>query len=497
MGIIQKQTLKGTFYAYLGVAVGFLTSGILFPRILSPNEIGLINLLVAFSVIFMQVASLGFNSVIGRLFPYFRDSKKGHNGFLPVALIVSFTGLVITLAAFLLVRPMILVNNQDKSELLIDYINYVIPLIIFTLFFNLLDAYNKAIYDAVLGIFLKEFLQRVFIILSLLLFFFDWISIHQFFQLYIISLSLPTIILLLILLKRGEFRLVPVNREIFSKPMLKEMLRLCVYGFISGLSIFVVVQIDKILVNKFLGLAATGIYATNYFFATLVIIPSRSLIKISTTIIADAWKAMNLANILLVYKKSVINQGIIGLLIFIGIWANIDNIYRIIPEEYAEGRMVIFYISIANLIQMFSGVVGTVIGTSKYYRVLTVFVLVFLVCIVILSLILIPLLGITGAAVAIAISTFIFSLLRFLFVLFKFKMNPYNKRMLILLLIATVSYFCGNIIPKADNIIVDIFLRSSVIVAIYLPAVYFAGISEDVHTITRNLINRVISLLKK
>jgi O-antigen/teichoic acid export membrane protein len=497
MGLIQKQTLKGTLYTYMGVLVGFMTSGILFPRILSPNEIGLINLLVAFSVIFMQVASLGFNSVIGRLFPYFRNSHTGHNGFLVIAIAVSITGLTISFIAFGLMRPSLLENNQENSELLLSYIDYIIPLVVFTLIFNLFDSYNKALYDAVLGTMLKEMAQRIFIIIVLLFYYFNIVTVHQFFQLYVVALSMPAVILLLVLVKRGEFRLVPVNREVFTKRMVKEMLQLSLFGFVSGLSIFVVAQIDKILVNRFLGIAATGIYATNFFFATLVIIPSRTLIKISTTFIADAWKERNLTNILVVYKKSVINQGIIGLLIFIGLWANIDNIYRVIPGEYAEGRMVILLISIANLIQMLSGVVGTIIGTSRHFRVLTLFVFIFMALIILFSFLLIPIWGITGAALAVAISTLVFSLLRLFFVMVKYKMNPYTLQTIVLLLIAGISYLGSLLIPEMESLVADIIIRSTVILAVYLPAVYLTKISEDVNQIVEDVFTKLRSHLKK
>ncbi len=497
MGLIQKQTLKGTFYSYLGVAVGFITTGLLFPRILSTEVIGLINLLIAYSVIFAQVGSLGFNSVINRLFPYFRNSKNGHNGFFIIAISFSFIGLLLVISLFFFIKPILLRNNIENSELFVQYIHYLIPLIIFFLFFNLLDAYNKAIYDVVLGTFLKEFVLRLFILTALILFIFNWIGLHLFIQLYILAWLLPTVILLVILIRRGDFRFTSINREVFTRKMMLDILNVCFYGFIFGLGSFMVFQIDKILVNKFLGIAATGIYATNYFFATMVIIPSRALLKISTTVIADAWKVMNIENILLVYQKSVINQGIIGLLIFLGLWVNIDNIYHIIPIEYAEGRMVIFYIAAANLFQMFSGVAGTIIGTSKYYRIQTLFIIIFLACLVGLNLILIPKLGITGAALSFAIAIFFYTILRYFYILFTFKMNPYNNKFLYLLLISGGVYLLSEIIPEMSNFIIDIIVRSSAVLIIYVSAIYVAKISVEVNTIIQSILLKIRQYLTK
>ena len=46
------------------------------------------------------------------------------------------------------------------------------------------------------------------------------------------------------------------------------------------------------------------------------------------------------------YAKSTINQLIVGELLFLGIWANIHNIFKILPAEYEAGKYVIFFIGI-------------------------------------------------------------------------------------------------------------------------------------------------------
>jgi len=76
------------------------------------------------------------------------------------------------------------------------------------------------------------------------------------------------------------------------------------------------------------------------------------------------------------------------------------------------------------------------------------------------NLIFIPKYGITGAAMASAISIFLFNTIRFFFLLYVFKIQPFSfstiKVLLIFLLTLLVSYFIS---PLAD-FIVDIVLRS-------------------------------------
>ena len=63
MGIIQKQAIRGSFYNYLGIGVGFINAIILAPHILTSEQIGLVNILVTYSLPFVQFGTLGFIAV--------------------------------------------------------------------------------------------------------------------------------------------------------------------------------------------------------------------------------------------------------------------------------------------------------------------------------------------------------------------------------------------------------------------------------------------------
>lgn len=131
MGIIVKQSIKGTFWSYAGVVIGFVTTGLLFPRFLSKELIGLLSLLISFSVIFTQLSTLGINGVTARLFPYFRNSKNNHNGYLFISSVVILVGFTITMTFFGLFYPQFIHANIEKSELLSEYAYLIAPLTFF------------------------------------------------------------------------------------------------------------------------------------------------------------------------------------------------------------------------------------------------------------------------------------------------------------------------------------------------------------------------------
>lgn len=481
MGIIQKQTIKGTIYTYLGVALGFVNIGLLTPKIFSPDQIGLTSILVAISVIFAQFSSLGINNVTTRLFPYFRDEKKNNNGYLFILLMVVIIGFSLSLLVFYFLKPMIIQDNIHKSALIVKYINYLVPLILFTLIFNVLDVYNKALYDAVLGTFLKEFVFRIFNFIIIILFYFDIIDFDNFVLLYVIALSVPAVVIIFFLIKRKQFSLRPKFSYI-KRNMAKIMFSVGLFGIIAGLSGIAIINIDKLMVNHIMDLKAAGIYSITFFFGSLIIIPSRALKKISSTLISDAWKDNDTEVINKIYYKSSINQFIIGSLIFIGVWANIDNVFRIIlPPEFISGKYVIFFIGLANLFEMISGVSGNIIQTSKKYKYQTYFMMILVFFVIITNYIFIPLYGLKGAAIASAISTFIFVSMRYVFVLRTFNMQPLKINHIFVVIISLISYFVADVIPLFNNVIFDIIIRSGLIVIIYGILTIFLKVSDDIN----------------
>ncbi|MDD4108718.1 MAG: oligosaccharide flippase family protein [Prolixibacteraceae bacterium] len=485
MGIIIKQSIKGSIWSYLGVAIGFVTTAYLFPNYLSTDTIGLFGLLLAWSALFAQFSSLGFHGITARLFPYFRNKQKGHNGYLFVAFVVMSTGFLLFLIFFLFFKPFLVESNLEKSKMFADYIDLLIPLTLFVLLFVQLDIFNKLLYNAVFGTFLQEFFQRILIFAVTLLFVFNVLNLHQFILAYTIAVCAKTVVLFVYLLVQGEVSVKPQLNFIHPK-LRKEMVSVAAYSILTGLGGSLVFNIDKIIINQMLGLSSTGIYTIAFFFGTLVIIPSRPLLRITGTLIADAWKKNDLAYIGDVYKKSCLNQFIIGAFLFGGLWINIDNILIILGPEYTDAKWVIFFIGIGYLIDMATGANAQIIAFSKYYKMAFYFILVLLILVIGIMYFFIPVWGITGAAVAISLAFFINNILRYLFIWWKYKMQPFNYKNFMIILFLVIAYFSCAVMPQL-NLIFDLILRSFLFIIVYGLLIIISRISDDVNPIVKKL----------
>jgi O-antigen/teichoic acid export membrane protein len=488
MGIIERQTVKGSFYSYIGVALGFITVGLLWPRFLEPEEIGLINFFVAISAILAQVGSLGINSVCVRLFPEFRDPSRKHNGFLSLGLLFLAVGTVIILAYYLVFREKIIENNTEKSFLVANYVYFIVPYTVATLLFTFFESLYRLIYNAVIGVFLKEF---VFRLLNLILYAWTAFSFKLFLNIYFIIFSIPSLVLIIALARTRQFNL-SFRLNYISKDLGRSVADVSFFGMVAGMGTIAISSIDKIMINHYIDLEATGIYSIAFLFGTIISLPSRPLTKIASTIVAESWKKDDLENIRVIYAKSCINQMIFAGLIFLLVWLNVDLVFLVIPGKYEAGKMVILFMSLSNLVLMATGMNGMIVTASKYYRVHSLFVFIFLIVVVLTNILFIPKWGITGAAIAALISNVGYNLMRVWFLWWKFRMQPYNYRNLVVVLLLLASILAGTWLQGVEHWLVRTALICLSILLIYLVPIFAFRISKDLNSSMINIYHRVL-----
>ncbi len=477
MGVIQQQTIKGTFYSFLGVIIGFINLVIISPIVFSTEQIGLTQVMVAISSILAQIGSLGFNNITNRLFPFFRSKSKGHNGYLSLAFLVSGVGYALCLLFMIIHMPAFIENNRGESELLSEYAFYIPVLIGITMLFNLLDNYCKVLFNAVLGTMLRELILRLLFLFLLIAFSLGFIDFRQYMFIYVIIQFIPIIVFVIYLISTGNF-IFTRFRNMMTPDMIKQMSSLALFGILAGLSGIAVTNIDKYMVNNYEGLSDAGIYSIAVYFASLILIPARSLGKIAIPVMSEAWKDNNLKQIDEIYYKSSINQLIIGLLIFIGVTANIDNIFRILPPEYSKGGATIIIFGLANLISASAGVSKIILSTSSHYKYMTYLMLILILMVIISNVIFIPIFGITGAAIASLFSMLVYTGLNVLLLWKFYRLWPFRMQHLFMVFLSVFVYLLVSIIPEM-NIIIDILVRSVIIVIAFTFVIVNFKISDD------------------
>lgn len=488
MGIVINQSIKGSIWSYLGVIFGFITTSYLYPHYLTTDVVGLLGLLLSWSTLFASISALGFPGVTARIFPYFRNNENGHNGYLFLIFMAVLAGSALFIGLFYLIRPWLISSNLERSFLFTEYVNLLIPLSLFSLLFTQLDTFITVLYDGVYGIFVNEFVQRFLILLVTLIFIFGVIDLHQMILGFAVALCIKGVLMIYYLINRGEFNVKP-KLNFITRPLRREMISVGTFNVLAGISNAMVFNIDKIIINQMMGLAATGVYTIAFYFGVLVVIPSRPLLRISGTLIADAFRRKDLVFIEDIYRRSALNQFIIGGFLFGGIVINIENILTILGPDYSGGRWVVILIGFGYLVDMMTGANAMIIAYSKYYRTILYFMLILIFMVVINLFIFVPIWGITGAALAISLAIVLNNGMRFVFLRNRFQMQPFSRRTLKVGAIFVITTGVSMVFPTI-SLIADIVIRSLIFTLLYGGMIVLSRVSEDINTMVNRIWNK-------
>ncbi|UFH56398.1 lipopolysaccharide biosynthesis protein [Spirosoma sp. KNUC1025] len=499
MGIIKRQTIQSSVYTYAGVAVGFLTQGIFFPNLFSKAQVGLLSLLISLSLVLSQLANLGTNGAGGRYFPYFRNAERQHNGYLFMTSLTTLVGFGLCVLGLWLARPWIIENNQGQSPLFVDYYYLLIPLTLFTVYFTVFDNYARLLYDPVTGTLLQQFVQRLLILLAGVAYWLGWVTFPQFLGLWLLAFFLQ-MVLMIFSVARDEALFLSRRFLAMDPELRRNLTRYAALTLTTALSSQIILTIDKVMINntKELGLSATGVYSIAANFATVIAVPATALYKVSGTVIAESWKSNDLKNIVMIYRKSCLNQLIAGCLVFVGVAANLPNVFRFLPAGYEAGYFVILWLGLGKLIDMATGINGIILNTSRYYIYDSLFFVALTFFTIAANYYLIPRFGINGAAVGGALATLLYNLARTLFVGFAFRMQPFTWHNVIVVVLAAAVWWISVQVPypaatapKWRNI-VDIAWRSALITSLFGGLIIGLKLSPEVNQTVAGLKKRFL-----
>lgn len=477
MGIIAKQGIGNAIVSYAGIIMGFILTVYLFPNILETDQFGLTRTMIAIMSIGLTFISLGIPGAIIKFFPYLSKKTKNPKGLFNVFLIPVLFAFVMFWALFYFLEDFWLQFYSD-SELMPEFFFYLVPLILFATVYQTLKRYVNAHLDTVFVSLTEEIFLRIFLIVFLALYFFELISFRFFIALFVINYGLQFLILFFYSITKGYLDF-SISTDFISKKLIKEIGVFSMYSFLGGVTVMVIGNIDMLMISSMIGLSETGIYSIAFYVGSVIAIPSRAISKISLPLISVEFENNNLQEIEKIYKQTSINQYLFGLLIFIGVIANLDNLYQLLPEEYAAGGFVIFIIGTANLVNMITGSCSQILICSPFYKFGLYFSIFLVILTVILNFLLIPLYGILGAAIATATAIFLTNTIKVVFVWLKLDIQPLSIKSLFITIIGFGILGFSYLLPSFENYYIDILVRSFLIAALYLILIWIFKLSKE------------------
>lgn len=486
MGIIVRQSISNTVISYVGIALGFVLTILMFPHILTPDQYGLTRVLISASFISSQFAHLGFQNLVIRYFPFFKKADPEEHGFLFWILTIPVVGFLIFSLLYFLAGDQIIQHYRERSPLFVDYYLWVLPLTLFIIYFEVLNNYLRSLRDSTTGSFVNEVLQRFITIVVLAIYFFDWIGFGQFVTLFVLSYISQPLIIGIQIWRKSEFKLTP-NLDIIRKKLVKGMASYSLYSMLGGLTTVIVWNVDIMMLGAMAGLDDTAVYSIAFYIVTVITVPQQSIHKIAAPLLSDFIKNKQWGEVESIYRKSSLNQLIPGLLIFGLIWLHLDKLYMILPDIYAAGLWVVFIVGIGKLTGMVCGLNGVILSNSKHYRV-SFYTNIILVAITITAnYLLIPEYGIVGAAFASALAIVVYNGVKYFYVLIKMELQPFSLKTLWVILLGALTIYITHVWVNFSSIWLDIVIKTVIFPFTFMAPILYFKVSPDINELLESL----------
>ena len=490
MGIVKRDSIAITVISYVGIAVGYVNKILLFPNFLSEEQVGLTSIIVSLALMYAQFSALGTGQGIVKFFPFLKTPDKRNHGLFFWSALTMSAGFLLFTFLFVLFKGPVMRYFADNAPLLSEYYLYLIPLALAILFYNFFNSWLQALSKTVFSSFVYDVGLRLLITAEITLYALGYMTFQQFMVWYIVIYSVPAIALLVYAAAIGE-----ISVKINLSPRAKKMLAIAgIYGiwqFLGGASMYLLPVIDQTMLAGMKGLAQTGIYTIMLYIVGAMIVPYRSMVKVSTPLVTGYWRERRMEDMADLYRKVSVMNLVAGCFFFLVIWVNLDNIFGLMPEAYAEGRYVFLFLALGRIFDMYAGLNGTILVTSKKYRYDFVFSIFLLALTVATNVLLIPLWGMKGAAIATMATLLIYNILRLWFVKRFYRMQPFALKDMAAVGITAVAIGISYAVPYLGNFFLDAGVRTLIVSAIFCAAVYLMKISPDLNRTADNMIARI------
>ena len=473
MGVVLKQSIQNTVVTYLGFFFGAINTLFLYTKILPDEYYGLVTFILASGAILMPLMAFGVHNTLVKFYSNHQEGEK--DGFFTLMLLIPLLGILpVTLVGLIWYEP---IGNwvSQVNPMVKDYLWYVFFVGLAMAYFEVFHSWCRVYLKSVFGNFMKEVFARIGVSILLLLFYFDVISLDVFFKclvgLYLLRTIIIKIYAFTLRMPKLDFNLPPFTKEILS------------YSFLiilGGSAALILLEIDKVMLNQFISIENVAYYGVSVYIATVIIVPSRAMHQITYPLTAELMNLGNQSELEKLYQKSSLTLFIASGILFVLIILNLNDLYLMLPENYRNGFTIVFLIGLAKVMDSILGNINSILYNSDYYKTVLVFGVCLAALTIILNYLLIPKLGLEGAALASFVSIFIFNLVKLVFVKMKFGIMPFTSATFKVFATLVLLAVLFDLVQFQFHPVINIGLKSLLVVVMYVGILYRFNISEDV-----------------
>jgi O-antigen/teichoic acid export membrane protein len=495
---IRLQSIISSSIVYFGFPLGALIN-IFLAKEFTPDQYGLMNgIFVAVGMIMYALASLGMPAYISKFYPYYNDNlvaRNAKNDLMSWALLVGLIGFVLVIILGVVFKGAVIHFYSDKSSEVGKYYNWLFVFGFGMTLYSILEAFAWQVNRSVLTNYLREVQFRITTLLLIALYLTGVLSgFDLFIKLFSFNYLLIALILGVYLVRSGKLHFVFTRSRVTKKffPMIRS-LALMVWG---GQLVFnIAFYFAQIIIAGVVagGLTAVGIFTFAQFAGSLIQAPQRGVAAAAVGPLSRAWKDKDRERIRRIYRRSSASQLVFSVGMFLLILINFtDGILTFhLKAQYLDALPVFFFIGLARLVDMGTGVNSQIIGTSTRWRFDFVSGIILLGLTLPLNYVLAKGIGVVGPAIADLITFAVYNGIRWLFLFRKFNMQPFTWKTLHTLLLGAVVYLICNALFGAHQGLWWMIARSLAFIALYMTGVLGLRLSEDVLPVWQTIKKRI------
>ena len=412
-GLIEGKTLfQFTFLKVAGQALGMIVP-LIVAKFFSPDLFGSYSL--AKMIVFFFCTLLISSSQTP--FIVFANAEKAKSGKINKAFSIQCVFLMFSFFVFLLimlplgkyVATFAKINYGDLPFLLLAFTGLTLKTFLCNLFMAMGERLKSALAELVFG-----FLSLVFIFVF---YFFSEINLRTVFMIYPISAG----IVILVFLKAVDFKLVrPFN---FEKKYFCELFNFTKWVFLGATAVYFINWGDNLVLRYFVSMDEIGVYNLGYqFFKGLIIMATVSgayFLPFLSQNIDDGAKIRDY-----LWRKRPLIFVVVSIFIAV-LFFLIPTVFNLIyGSTYYEAVVVLRILLVGVVFRLYSTFYYVLYSAAKQYKFFQILNVIQVFINILLNLVLVPIMGIRGAAVATVIAYFLNALV------FEFHFSIKMKKLL-------------------------------------------------------------------
>src|SRR6185503_2227045 len=383
----------------------------------------------------------------------------------------------------------------DNSPQVVIYYYWLFPFGLGLTVFAILEALAWSHHKSIISNYFKEVQFRVFVTIlfvltsmGLIKTFDVFIKIYSFLYLFI------AVLLFIYLYSKGKIRF-SFSISKVTRRFAKKIVILCSFVWGGTLIYTLAAAADTIIIALIFtnGAGMAGLFTFAQYLTSIIQAPQRSIVAASVPHLSQAWKDKDYGKINRIYQRSSINQLIFSVAMFCLIWLNYNDaiVSLDLQPDYKIVLNVFLLMGLMRIIDMGTGVSGQIISTSTFWRFDFITGLVLLIAMLPLTWILTKKLELIGPAVANLISFFIYNLIRYLFLLRRFNMQPFTIKSLLAIILAAACYGICYFLFNDKTGIEWLTIRSILFITLFFAGTYWMNLTPDLKIVLQNLKDRV------